>query len=320
MTPNYLKDIIDYGHHDAIKHWLKISGLKPHSASSKIEFYNLLERHIGEGKLQLAQLRRLSLELNEHGQKRVYLGKLINFNTIKLRQRFENHLKSLRLSLDDLPERKTELPSRPHLDYICWTPQEVRIGYCETHESKMPDRATLTWKTVTRTNYITISADCATGTVNMMMDAPGEQHPHQATFRGEQVLGYVPYYRAKAIELLGVNDFESINLLKAARAIANHPTVFQRKRAVDRTAHNSRVITVSTSDVTEDPAYTAGVEVDGKDHVYAGLSGFWLPEGSKKQLHRQIFMTLNHEEEMVQFPGINLASEVEYAVSRIRSL
>jgi len=320
MKSNHLKDIVDYGHHEAIKHWLKISGFKPHSASTKADFYKLLERHIGEGKIQYGQLRRLTLELNEYGQKRLYPGKLINFKTIGLRQRFENHLKTFGLRISEIPERKTELPSKPHLDYIWWSPHEVRIGYCETHESMKPDRATLSWKAVTQTNYITISAHCGTGDIRIMMDAPGEKHPHQGTFRGEDVLGYVPYYRAKAIELLGVDDIKEPDFLKISRGIASQTAWFERKRSVDKTAHNSRVVTVSSSDVSDDPAYAASVKVDGKDRAYLGLAGFWLPGGSDKKLYRLIFMSLNYEERMLQFPGFNLADEVEYVLSRIRSI
>src|SRR5438132_14172939 len=96
MKPNHLKDIVNYGHHEAIKDWLKISGIKPHSATTQVDFYKLLERHIGGGKIQYSQLRRLTLELNEYGQKRLYPGKLKNFKAIRLMQRFENHFKNFR--------------------------------------------------------------------------------------------------------------------------------------------------------------------------------------------------------------------------------
>jgi hypothetical protein len=320
MKTDNLKDIIDYGDHEAIKHWLKISGLKPYSASTKQDFYKLLERHLGEGKIRLDQLRRLTLELKEYGGKRVYVGNLSNFKTIKLRERFEQHLKQLGHRTDAEPKRVTLLPSKPHLDYIWWSPKEVRIGYCETHESTKPDRSTMTLVPVYKTNYITISVDPGSGAVKIMMDAPGEKHPHQGTFPGEVVRGYVAFYRDAAVQLLGADDFRGLDLLKIAKWIASQTTLFERKRAIDLTAQHSRVITISRSEVTDDPAYTAGAKVDGKDRVYAGLAGYWLPEGSEKQLHREIFMHLSQPEDMLQFPGINLASEVEYALSRIRSV
>jgi hypothetical protein len=320
MKHDYLKQIINYGHHEAIKHWLKISGLKPHTASIDADFYKLLDRHIGDGNIQIDQLRRLTLELSEYGQKRIYLGKLINFKTIKLKERFETHLKTLRLKIDAVPKRGTELPTKPHLDYIFWSQEEVRIGYSETHTAEKADRSTRTWKTIKQTNYITISANPGTGTISLIMDAPLETHPHQATFRGEEPLGYIPFYRAKAIELLGVDEFKSLDFVKIARGLASDKTVFERVRSTDLTKHNSRVTTTSRSEVSDDPAYTAGARVDGEDRVYEGLGGFWLAEGSEKQLQRKVFMNLNQHEQMVQFPGINLAREIEYALSRIRSI
>lgn len=316
----YLRDIVNYGHHEAIKHWLRITNVKPYSASTDVDFYNLVHRHVAAGNLRLERLRRLTLELNEYGRKRVYLGKLHSFDTIKLEQRFKNHLRSFDLTIDEIPQRKTELPSKPHLDYICWTPQEARIGFCETHEWDKPDRETRSWITVRRTNYITISAHAGNGTIALFMDAPGEKHPHQRTFRGDDVIGYVPYYVAKALEILGAHEFKDLDLLKVSRGIANHPELFRRKRSYDRTAHNSRVTTTSISDVTDDPAYTEGVKIDGRDRIYEGLGGHWLPKGSDKILQREIYMSLSHDEHMIEFPAFNLSDEIEYAISRIRSL
>jgi hypothetical protein len=317
---DYLRKIVNYGQHDAIKHWLKISQIRPHSATNEAAFYQLLDRHVGEGNLQLDQLRRLTLELDEYGQKRIYLGKLTNYKTIKLRERFEKHVKSLGYKLDAMPERKRELPSKPSLEYIVWTAKEVQIGYCETHQWMKPDRATLSWKPFKKTNYITISANSDTGEIKIMMDAPGEDHPHLTTFKGDSVLGYFPFYRSKAIELLGAEDYKEIDLLKVSRALTHETAIFKRKKSYDLTAHNSRVTTTSSSDVADDPAYAAGAKVDGEDRVFLGLVGDWLPEGSDKRLHRKISMHLSYPEKMLFFPGINLASEVEYALSRIRSV
>jgi hypothetical protein len=320
MKENIVKGIVKFGHHEAIKHWLRISDFKPYTASTEEDYNKLLEHHIAEGNLRIDQLRRLTLEISEYGGKRIYLGKLINYKTIELRQRFENHLRRMQLKIDDVPERKTELPSKPHLDYITWSPQEVRIGFSETHEMEVADKETHTWKTNKQTNYITISADPRTGTVNLIMDAPLETHQHLPGFRRDDSLGYVPYYRAQVVKLLGVDEFKDIDLLKASRGIANSPSLFFRKRTTDRSAQNSRITVSSNSDVSDDPAYTEGVKHDGKNHAWLILAGHWLPEGSNKQLLRRIFMHLNCEEKMIQFPGYNLSSEVEYAISRIRSI
>src|SRR2546423_11065423 len=115
MSTKYLRDIINYGSHEAIKHWLKISGLRPHTASNEADFYGLLDRHVVSGDLRLNQLRSVALEIEEYGGKRVYLGKLSDYKTIGLKQRFENHLKPFGFLLDALPVTARRLPSKPHL-------------------------------------------------------------------------------------------------------------------------------------------------------------------------------------------------------------
>ena len=321
MSNERLREIINYGSHEAIKHWLKISGLKPHTASNDADFYKLLNKHIADGKLRIDQLRRLAIEIEEYGGKRVYLGKLSDYKIIGLRQRFENHLQTLRLGLDHEPVKARELPSKPHLNYICWSSQEVRIGYSETHEFLKQNRASMTLEYVPRTNLIIISANPSTGSIKIMMDAPGHKHPHQAILRGQEIDGYQLFYKKKALQILGASEFRPLNLLKVAEGIVKAgTTIFKEIDAYERTARNTRQRTWGQSDVRDDPAYAAGAKVDGDKRVVDSLSGWWLPEGSDKKLHRRMWMHLSRKEDMVQFPAHSLASEVEYAISRIREV
>jgi len=321
MSTRILREIISYGSHEAIKHWLKISGLRPYSAGNEADFYKLLEGHIASGKLRIDQLRRVALEIEEYGGKRVYLGKLSDYKTIGLRQRFENHLKLLGLRIDAEPVKAQQLPDKPHLNYIWWSSQEVRIGYSETHQFLKQDRANMTLEYVSRTNLITISAEPTTGLIKIMMDAPGDKHPHQPTFRGQELDGYELYYEKKALQLLGAAELRHLDLLKVADGIVKAgTTIFEETNADERTARNTRQRTWSRSDVRDDPAYAAGAKVDGDKRVVESLSGWWLPEGSDGRLHRKMWMHLSRKEDMVQFPANHLASEVEYVISRIREV
>lgn len=321
MSVKYLRDIISYGTHEAVKHWLKISGIKPHTARNETEFYKLLDGHIGSGNVRIEHLRRLALEIEEYGGKRVYVGKLSDYKTIGLRQRFENHLKLLGYTIDPEPIKAKELPSKPHLNYVCWSSNEVRIGYSETHQIIKPNREKMTLEPVSQTNLIIISAEPATGFIKIMMDAPGERHPHQVSYRGEQIDGYEGFYKNTALKLLGASKFRSLDFLKVVDVIVKAgTTVFDERHSSELTARNTKQRNWARIDVRNDPAYAAGAKVDGDKRVVEGLSGWWLPEGSGGKLHRKMWMHLSRKEEMLQFPAHNLASEVEYAVSRIREV
>lgn len=321
MSNENLREIASYGSHVAIKHWLKISGFKPYTATNDTEFYKLLNKHIGDGNLRIERLRRLALEIEEYRGKRVYLGKLSDYKIIGLRQRFENHLRTLGYELDQEPVKARQLPSKPHLNYICWSAQEVRIGFSETHEFLKQDRASMSMKWTPETKLIIISAEPSTGAIKIMMDAPEERHPHKATLKGQQIDGYEMFYKKKALQILGASEFRPLNLLKVSKGIIKAgTTVFEEIAAYERTAHNTRQRSWGRSDVRDDPAYAAGAKVDGDKRAVDGLGGWWLPEGSSEKLHRKMWMNLSRKEDMVQFPAHNLASEVEYAVSRIRGL
>lgn len=322
MSTQHLRTFINYGSHEAIKHWLKISGISPHTAGNEADFYKLLEKHVASGTVRVDQLRRVALEIEEYGGKRVYVGKLSSYRmTIGLRQAFENHLKVQGYGLSPEPVSARRLPSKPHLNYICWTQQEVRIGYSETHETLKQSRATMTLEYVPRTNMVVISAEPSTGFIKILMDAPGDRHPHQVTYSGREIDGYVAFYKDRALKLLGASEFRPLDLLKVADGIVKAgPTIFDEREAYERTARGTKQKTWSRSDFRYDPAYAAGAKVDGDKRVIDGFGGWWLPEGSEGKLHRKMWMRLSRMEDMVQFPGNNLASEVEYAISRIREV
>jgi hypothetical protein len=172
-----------------------------------------------------------------------------------------------------------------------------------------------------QTNLITISANPSNGAIKIMADAPGAKHPHQAKHRGKELEGYIPFYKQKALQLLGASEFRPLNLLKVAEGIAKSgTTIFEETYASELTAQNTKQRNFSRSDVRDDPAYAAGAKVDGDKRVVESLSGWWLPDASGGKLHRKMWMHLSRKEDMVQFAANLLASEVEYAISRIRAI
>jgi hypothetical protein len=80
-----------------------------------------------------------------------------------------------------------------HLNYICWSTKEVRIGYSEAHEFRKVSYATDTIRWETETNLITISAEPSTGFVKIMMDAPGERHIHAVSYGSKNIDSYVNF-------------------------------------------------------------------------------------------------------------------------------
>lgn len=317
MSTQYLREIVGDVSHVAIRHWLKISSLRYTG-----DFFKLLNELIVKGDLRIEQLRRIVLEIEEYGAKRIYIGKLSNYRkNIGLKQAFENHLSSIGLRLSPEPVSAKKLPSRPTLNYIVWSPQEVRIGYSETHQFIRVSKASISIDTVPQTNLITISAEPSTGFMKIMMDAPGDKNPHQVPLDGRKIESYETFYQNKALQILGADQFRPLDLLRVAEGIVKpSPMIFDLTESDVRTSHNSRQRTWNRSDVRDDPVYTAGEKVDGEDRVHESLSGYWLPETSGGQLHRKLFMHLSRREGMVRFSADCLASEVEYAISRIREV
>lgn len=320
MSTQHLREIIGDVSQEAVKQWLKISGLK-HSAGNEAEFYKLLDDLIGKGDLRIDQLRRLVIEIEEHRAKRVYLGKLINAKTIRLQQNFENHLNLLGLKLSPEPVKAKRLPSKPSLNYICWSPKEVRIGYSETHDFRKVSYATDTISWERETNIIAISAEPSTGFVKIFMDSPGQKHPHMVAYGARNMDEYVVFYKKRAVELLGATDFRPIDLEKASEGIVKaRPKIFDPRDFHVLTSHNSLLRLKNRSDVRDDPVFDASEKADEEGRVHEGVMGFWLPEASEGRLRRKLFMQLSRREDMIRFDAECLASEAEYAISRIREV
>ncbi|HYX73008.1 MAG TPA: hypothetical protein VE732_09565, partial [Nitrososphaera sp.] len=301
MSTQLLREIIGDVSREAIKQWLKISGFR-HTANNEADFYKLLNELITKGDLRIERLRRLVLEIEEYRAKRIYLGKLINSKTIGLRQKFENHLNSIGLRLAPEPVKAKELPSRPHLNYICWSQKEVRIGYSETHEFRKVSFANDTIKWESETNLITISAEPSTGFIKIMMDSPGEKNIHKVGYGTKNIDNYVNFYKKKAVELLGASEFKSIDLLKVSEGIVKaRPKIFAPTDFHKLSSFHSSYRIKSRSDVTDDPVFTASEKADGEGQVHEGVSGYWLPEASEGQLQRRLFMQLSRREDMIRF-------------------
>lgn len=320
MNISEIKEIVGNVSHESIKHWLKISSLR-HSAGNTTEFFNLLKKLITEEDITVEQLERVAREIDEYGSKRVYMGTLNNNGTIKTKAAFEKHLKSLGLNLNDSPTRAKKKPAKPTLNYICWSPDEVRINYSETHIVR---RVLLAQEKIEReevTNLITICVEPNTGFVKIFMDTPGDVHPHQGAVSGIKVTGYEMFYKKQTQELCNATELKSLDLLRVAEGILDAtPSIFESRNIQLLTSYNSRTRISSRSDLTHDPVYKAGEKADGDNWVQEGLSGFWLPDASEGELHRRLFMQLSRREDMIRFDADCLASEVDYVIFRIREL
>ncbi|MEJ7615821.1 MAG: hypothetical protein WKF30_02345 [Pyrinomonadaceae bacterium] len=121
MAVNYA-DVLGDLTQTIIRHWLKVNGLQ-HSGSGAGDLYKLLDKHVEAGKISVNQLRQLVIEVEEHRNKRVYLGFLEGYKGLDSQKAFEKHIGSLNIRLSDEPKRGIIQPSKPTLNYVCWSPR-----------------------------------------------------------------------------------------------------------------------------------------------------------------------------------------------------
>lgn len=304
----------------AVKHWLKVNGLE-HTAQNTEEYYQRLAKLIEDEELTVEELREAVLEIQEYGGKRIYLRQLHGGKDFRLRRTFESQLNSLGMNLSATATKAVRLPSNPTLNYVTWSESQIRIKYSETHRRVEIDYETELPIATDLTKYIVIISDPQTGFTMVCLDPPEKIHPHRKYTRSRHIDPYEQKYLDKALEILGGSIFTPFNLNNViAGLVSTDPRIFRLPHEFVITGDGLRQRNSSERDVRDHKAHVAGMSADSDDRTYEDLQGYWIPEQSGGQLHRELFMQLKRNTSMIRFLADCLASEVNYAISRIREL
>lgn len=320
ITRPQLESVVGHVSQIAVKHWLKVRQLE-HTAHNTDEFYQLLSKLIEAKKLTIEKLQGAALQIEENGGKRVYLCKLEGFEFLRDRDEFERHLRAQGLSLSDKPNKSVKTPPEPTLNYVFWSKREVRVKFSETHSEFIVDYENRRFIERKDTKFALALVNPNSGFTQIRLDPPGKVHPHKDLKTGESNPRlYEDFYRSQFLNILGGRELELCDLQKAAEWLVTSKTrAFRLPHELVRTGANSRQRYSSRRDVRDDPARQAAASADLKNWVFENLDGYWLPDRSSRRLQRELFMALNRRQAMVRFLADCLATEVNYALSRIKA-
>jgi hypothetical protein len=320
VTRPKLESMVGHVSQTAVKHWLKVSGLE-HTAQNTDEFYQLLSKLLDDKKITIEQLQDAALEIEENGNKRVYLGKLKGVEVIKDKANFERHIRTQGFSLAEKPDKSIKIPPEPTLNYVFWSKREVRVKFSETHSEFVVDYENQRLDEKRETKFALALVNPDSGFTQIRLDPPGQVHPHKDPITHESnPTMYEEFYRTKFLNILGGQELELCDLKKAAKwLVTSKQRVFRLPHELVRTGANSRQRYSSRLDVRDDPARQGAASADLKNWIFEGLDGYWIPERSRGRLQRELFMSLKRRQAMVRFLADCLAPEVNYALSRIKA-
>jgi len=320
VSRDMLVDIVGQVSQPALKQWLKISEL-PRTATNTDEFYELLKRNIERGILSLEALREAVLEIEENGGKRIYLRKIEVPARLKNRADFVSHLHDLHLSLSENITASIQMPPNPIINYIVWTPQGLRIKATETNIDLELDYESRSFIEKKVTKYLIALVDFNSGFVQIRLDPPGMLHSHKNSDDKSDPRVYENFYFEWFKNIIGVDELNRYDINGVAEKIVNtQPRIFRLPTELVRTGANSKQRYSCRLDVRDDPARQAAAQADSQNWVYEYLRGYWIPEQSNGLLQRELYMELRRDISMVHFLADCLSDEVDYALSRIRTL
>jgi len=307
----------------AVKHWLKTRGLE-HTAANTDLFYERLIKLIDNRSLSIDHLKNAAIEIEESGNKRIYLRNLQGTEAISSKSALRDHLDSLNVSLVEDRYQSIHQPIRPVLNYIGWfeqSPARVRMKFSETHEELEVNYETQTVTSQKITKFVVVVVDVESGFVQVRLDPASKVHPHKDQDGKSKEELYEDYYFRKAAELLGSEGLKAYDLSRAAEYLTTtQPRIFRLPIEKVRTSAASFQTYSSRRDVRDDPARRGAQLADGDNWVYEDLHGYWIQDESEGQLSREVFMQLKRRTSMLRFLADCLENEVEYAISRIRAI
>lgn len=321
VTKGDLEKIVGHVSDLAIKHWLKISGLE-YSAANEDQFYERLLKLINKGKLTTEKLQQVALEIEENGNKRIYLRQVNDLSKINSLAVFEANLKKIGLRLFEQPNKSIKYPTKPIVNYIWWSEKEIRIKYSETQIRRLFNYETGAHTDKKQTKFALAILDLKSGFTQIRVDSPEKLHSHKdkKTGKSKDKL-YEEYYFNEFCRILGNCELELFNVNKVIEGLVKDPTrSFRLPHQQGITENNSHESFSSRidKDLRDDPRFIAAAGDDYSKLLHMDLQGWWVSDKSNSLLSRDIFMQINRGSSMLRFLADCLASEVNYAISRIR--
>jgi len=302
----------------ALKYWLRRRGLR-HSASNETALVSLIERLIKEGDLTLDELKAGVCEIEEHGGKQVYLKQLADLTVISSRRSFERRLDQLGMQLGEKTTESIRKPSKPVLNYAVWEDNEIRLKYSETHTHLTFKKRTRDLVEERRSKFIVMSVEPATGFMRILMDPAGDEHRHLNDQSQPTAPAYLDYYLARASEIFGAT--ENFDLIQpVTRLLAKNPRVFDVRQDMGLTTDNFFYSFSGRADVRQGIGYKAAAGSNPGPGIPELIRGWWLESVSANRLERNLWSVIKTEPGMIQFRADCLATEVDYAISTIRSI
>jgi hypothetical protein len=298
--------------------WLESKSL-PHSPKTSTELVLTVCKLIEEKRVDFDEFKSTIREVEECSGKVIYLRKIPDLKLLKNDDEISRHLKS-RLSTPRSKEFETiKEPDTPTLNYLKITDDEIRLKFSESHFKLTLDVETESVEKKTFTVTIVISINRKTGFTLIYFDSPGQKHPYPTDNGKYNEKAYFNHYLDQLriiFPTIQVADFgqEYNDLLKLRES-----RVLKATTNSDLTTDNVKRVLHGT-DLMTAPTF-ANLILDNKSviiHDYATVN--FLKSAADGKLLEDVFVRVYPGEGKISIPAVRLPFEVDYVISRIKSV
>lgn len=319
LTETKIAHLIEEVSIASLRSWLKSEGLE-YSASTRDQMAQRLFKLLQSGNLSEKELEMAVSNIEEASSKRIVLFELPEAAIFPTVEKFANHLDDVGVKLSKELRRAPRLPAEPTLVYVMYSTavssNTIRAKWAETQTRIEVDYTSLQIVKDKVTRIVVMVADLKTRLLQLRYDKPEMRHSHKTKD------GYFKYYQDLAAALLGV-EFSRFEVREALRSLVDtEPRVVRIRVNEHRSKTDKSVRFVDRkgkSDVRDDLEWKAAYTAGGTTRAYDDQAVFWIPSASNGVLNREVFTDIDAVTSTVRVEADCHESEIDYAVSTIRT-
>jgi hypothetical protein len=303
-----------------ISRWLESKNL-PHSPKSLKELALTICKLIVEEKIELEDFQDTFLKVEECSGKVIYLKKVPDLKLLQDDTEILRHVKSRLPAARSKKFETVRTPDEPTLNYLYIDNDEIRIKFSETHFKFSPDFENEVLVRKPFTVIIVFSINRKTGFTLIYMDSPGQKHPYPTDNGKFPEKMYFDHYLEKIriiFPKIQVADFGQSyhDLLRITKAESR---VLKATTNSDLTNDNVKRVLHGT-DLMTAPTFSNLILNDKNAIIHDYATVNFLRSASEKKLLEDVFVRIYPGEGKISIPSVRLPFEVDYVISRIKSV
>lgn len=320
LTKELQEDIKRVGVNNVLS-WLKDKAVE--LKSNPTNLFETLSEALGEGKLTADQLKAAITELEESGDKKIFLFKVDNI------AEFDEKAVLRQLRKQGITPSKVDWVygkpgDGPTFMYMYLSDGKLKIKFGEKQYNVEFDPATEKVEKTVHFVTILLVMDTETGFTELRLDNPGNKHQHRNTENKISESAYEAYYSDRMQAWFPDLKFSGFDLKPVAYYLAKKGKkifrIVKDKSTISGGAKQTFATASTKLDVRDVAEFKGALKEGGDQWRTDDLTGYWIAAASDGELKKDLFMRISRTLSHLRIRRGCLEQELQYGISQIRQI